>query len=732
MKTHNLIQGSAQWHAYRATHFNASDAPAMLGISPYKTRSQLLHEIKTGLSPEVNPATQRLFDSGHDAEAAARPIAEREIGEDLFPQVGSLDVDGLPLSASFDGLTMDDSIVWEHKLMNVDLADSLARGIIPDSYHPQLEQQLLISGAEKALFMATSPCKTAMEHVWYTSNPELRQRLIDGWKQFAQDLATFVPEVAEAKPEGRTPETLPALRIEVTGMVTASNLAEYKAHALAMFDSINRDLKTDQDFADAKKAIKWAGDIETRLEAAKAHALSQTESIDKLFSTIDDITIEARRVRLDLTNLVKVRDTNLRAEIVTSGKTALIDHIADCNIRIGRPLMPAITADFAAAIKGMSKFQNMRDAVATALANAKIEANAVADKIAINLRAINEQEGFGHLFYDQATLSLKDPEFVAMAIKNRIADHKAAEAVKEEMARARIQAEEQARADAEIAAAIAKAAAHEQAQADAAAKQASDEAIAKAAQPAPIVVQPAQQMPPVQFVEQALFTQPEDTGATMRLGQICEKLGFNITADFLSGLGFEPCATEKAAKLYRTRLFPLICRALVKHINSVSVSIGGHSYSSCDVKKFEIEPQDGGVMTLTCSISVFPNSADVSDLAKMVQDETQVSIEGPPDLFDKFPEDALQAAKNLNDMAIRDGYSVDISDASGEVLCSFGKADPMYDQAVAVVRETKKPSISLVQRHLKIGYNRAARLLESMEEAGVVSPMGASGVRTIL
>ncbi|MCL5460361.1 hypothetical protein M3M33_17115, partial [Loigolactobacillus coryniformis] len=56
---------------------------------------------------------------------------------------------------------------------------------------------------------------------------------------------------------------------------------------------------------------------------------------------------------------------------------------------------------------------------------------------------------------------------------------------------------------------------------------------------------------------------------TMRLGQIADRLGFVVTADFLSSLGFEPSATEKNAKLYKTSLFPLICRTLVKHINSV-------------------------------------------------------------------------------------------------------------------------------------------------------------------
>ncbi|HZF81572.1 MAG TPA: FtsK/SpoIIIE domain-containing protein, partial [Rubrivivax sp.] len=61
-----------------------------------------------------------------------------------------------------------------------------------------------------------------------------------------------------------------------------------------------------------------------------------------------------------------------------------------------------------------------------------------------------------------------------------------------------------------------------------------------------------------------------------------------------------------------------------------------------------------------------------------------------------------------------------------------GEADPMYDQAVAIVLQNKRASISLVQRHLRIGYNRAARLLEQMEQSGLVSAMGHTGNREIL
>lgn len=604
MKTHNLIQGTPQWLAYRAQNFNASDAPAMLGESAYKTRTQLLHEMHTGLSPEVDTATQARFDDGHRFEALARPLAEEIIGMELYPVTGS---EGR-LSASFDGLSMCETTAFEHKTLNAELRAAMPDGWIdtpvldrtfPAMYRIQMEQQLMVSGAQRCLFMASKWDGEELveeRHAWYHPDQELRSAILQGWAQFAIDLENYSPEAAEAKPIGRTPETLPALHIEVTGMVTASNLAEYKAHALAVFAGINRELVTDSDFANAESTVKWCSDIETRLAAAKQHALSQTASIDDLFKTIEDISAEARATRLELDRLVKSRKDSIRAEIVADGRNAMADHIAALNTRIGRQLMPAIAFDFAGAIKGKRTLDSMRDAVATELARAKINANEWADKITLNLRAINDQVDFGFLFSDVATLVLKEPEFVAMVINNRIAEHHAKEAARveaqrlqiEASERAKAQAEERARADAEIATATAqaRAEAQRQAAADAEAKRASDEATAKAREQDYMAKIDASRMrhnasgqPPKAPVCTILQTENDVATAsplsppTMRLGQICERLGFTLTADFVASLGFHPVATDKAAKLYQESDFQNICSALVRHVQAVAQGV---------------------------------------------------------------------------------------------------------------------------------------------------------------
>ncbi|HSS46278.1 MAG TPA: DNA translocase FtsK 4TM domain-containing protein [Burkholderiales bacterium] len=72
------------------------------------------------------------------------------------------------------------------------------------------------------------------------------------------------------------------------------------------------------------------------------------------------------------------------------------------------------------------------------------------------------------------------------------------------------------------------------------------------------------------------------------------------------------------------------------------------------------------------------------------------------------------------------------TEAGGEGLPADAETDPLYDEAVAIVLKSHRASISLVQRHLRIGYNRAARLIEQMERAGLVSGMQNNGIREVL
>ncbi len=453
MITLNLVQGSNEWHAHRYTHFNASDAPAMMGCSPYKSRTQLLDELSGKASANVDADTQRRFDDGHRFESLARPLAEAIIGDELFPCVGE---DG-KLSASFDGLTLMNDAAFEHKTLNDELRnvmhDKCEGSELPMHYRVQMEQQCMVSGAERVLFMASkwNGDELAEErHCWYAPDSDLRGKIVAGWAQLECDVAEHKPATAAIEAVGRAPDQLPALRIELTGLVTASNLNEFRDHAIAVFRGISTDLHTDQDFADADKTVKWCGDIEDRLKAAKDHALSQTQSIDELFRAIDSISAEARSKRLELEKLVKARKEAVRGEIAYGGRDAINAHYTTINATLGQHALtvPAtIGADLNAAIKGKRTITSIRDAVDTAVAAAKIAASQKADQVRACIATMAEHaKGHESLFADRVQLCAnKSPEDLQNLIAARVAEYQAREAARIEADRERIRGEELAK-----------------------------------------------------------------------------------------------------------------------------------------------------------------------------------------------------------------------------------------------------------------------------------------------
>lgn len=443
----NVVQGSAEWHALRTKSFGASDAPAMLGISPHKTRTELLREKATGIAREFSDYEQDvILNGGKDIEAAARPIVEAWLATELFPITATLEVDGITLSASFDGVSMDEEIVWENKRANAENVAGVAAAI-ETQHWPQLEQQALVAGVSRIYFTVSDGAEEGTKGHWYASRAERRAQVIAGWKQFKEDLAKYQHIEDAPKLVGRAPETLPTLHIEVAGNVLASNLVAFRETALTVIGAINTNLQTDEDFANAEKTVKWCGDVEDRLDAAKRHALAQTQSIESLFRAIDDIKEEARTKRLNLEKLVKARKEQIRREIVDGAGEALRAHVASLNAILGKPYLPEQDVTrFGLAVKGLKTVTSLRDAVGTELANAKIAASAIADRIQTNLNTLRELAlDHAFLFHDTATIVLKQPDDLRALVKTRIADHKAAEEKRISEERERIRKEELAK-----------------------------------------------------------------------------------------------------------------------------------------------------------------------------------------------------------------------------------------------------------------------------------------------
>lgn len=421
MIIHDLTQGSTEWHEFRANHYGASEAPAMMGKSKYQTRTDLIAAKKYG-AKEVDEHTQRLFDAGHAAEAQAIAIAEEIVGEPLFPVTGSKK--GTNISASFDGLTMDQSIAWEHKLWNESLADAINAGdTLPEHYTIQMDQQLLVSDAEKVLFMCSDGTEEKCAWVWYL--PGDLSYLEPGWKQLEQDLAAYEPATDSGSIDIKSIDDLPALKINVTGMVQNSNLKLYEDQAKQFIESINTDLETDEDFANAEKLAKFCKDAEKEIEAAKKAALAQTADIDILFKTIDRIKEDMRQKRLQLDKKVKAQKEKIKREILTAAQDKLSEHMRELAVTCGVGIISS-TADFAGAMKNKRTLTSLRDACDTELARAKIAANVRHALAMQNREAIPDE--FKFLFSDFAQIALQVHEQFLTLVESRITTYKQREA----------------------------------------------------------------------------------------------------------------------------------------------------------------------------------------------------------------------------------------------------------------------------------------------------------------
>ena len=541
--THDCQQGTQAWLDLRAHYFTASELPAAAGESKYQKRNDLLKAKATGITEEIDAAKQRLFDAGHAAEAAARPIVERIIGAELYPVTMSVEIDGLPLLASLDGIDMLGDVIWENKLLNDSLKNDVLQGRLDLHYAYQIEQQLLVSGAAKCYFTTSDGLPDGTFGMWYESNPDLRAKIISIWKQFAEDLASYEHIEAKPAPVADAIEDLPALTVQLVGQVTSSNLATFKDAVTARIQAINTVLVTDSDFANADKMVKFLDDGEKRLDLVKSQALAQTESIDLLFRTIDSLKAEMRSKRLTLDKLVKAEKENRKSEIVTAASKELFAHMQSLRQRVGG-YMPNIEGPiFAEAIKGLKSLDSMRDKVSVALANAKIEANAIADRIDANRKAMAGNEALMPDFSQLCTKATDD--FVAI-VAMRAAQQKERDEKRLEAERERIRSEEQAKAQRELTAA-------------------NQTQFEQNKQPEATTTGTAET--PLTGNQE---TAPQECGKTIKLGEICARLGFTVTADFLGTLGIHPVATEKNAKLYSESKFPTICRLISDHVMSLA------------------------------------------------------------------------------------------------------------------------------------------------------------------
>ncbi|WP_333907343.1 YqaJ viral recombinase family protein [Delftia acidovorans] len=571
MQIVNLTQGSPAWHQHRAQHWNASDAPAMMGCSSYKTRSELVRELATGIAPEADAATERRFADGHRFEALARPLAEEIIGEELSPCVGT---EG-KLSASFDGLTFMNDVGFEHKSVNDRLRAAMVEGCtgadLPLQYQIQMEQQAAVAGCDRILFMATkwAPDGTLLEqlHCWYTPNPELRAQILAGWEQLALEVEAYVPGVASAAPVVASPvAALPAVVVQVTGSIAVTdNFDEFELAARAFLETkLIRKPETDQDFADLEAQIRQMKAAEEALDASESQMLAQVAPVYSRKQRKDLLHALIRDNRLLSEKLVAAEKESRKAEIVASAQANLDQHIAALNQqRLGTNWIPRVAGGFAEAIRGKKSLDNMRDAIAVVLTNAKADANALAGRLEANRQHLRQDDSdWIALFADFAAVGGKAPEDFQALAALRIGQHRQAEAKRLEAERARIRQEEQQRADAEAREKLAQANAQAQAgisegrEAGALPEPLLDDLSAAASHVHDIGVaalDTQQAISTAQASSAAAAPAAEEAGATITLGQLnaqlkAENLSVKVSAETLDDLGL-PYRKERGAVL---------------------------------------------------------------------------------------------------------------------------------------------------------------------------------------
>lgn len=184
MKILSLQQGSDEWLEARKKALNASEAPIIMGVGYISLDEHI--EIAKGLREnKVSDFLQKMFDEGHEAEAAARPVIEQRYGITLIPIVASTEVGGITLQASFDGLDSKNQFLWEHKHTKLDWHE------IPEKYKWQMEHQMLVAGIDKVMLSVTDKVTGNIHDFPYSTNLNMRRQLVPAWKKYLKMLENY-------------------------------------------------------------------------------------------------------------------------------------------------------------------------------------------------------------------------------------------------------------------------------------------------------------------------------------------------------------------------------------------------------------------------------------------------------------------------------------------------------------------------------------------------------------
>jgi predicted phage-related endonuclease len=448
-KLHDHIQGTAEWHSERHELRGASEAAAMLDISPKTSRNELLKLKATGIKKEVNAYTQRIFDNGHRVEALARPIIENLIDDILYPVTLSLG----KLSASCDGLTGDGDIAFEHKQWNAKLAESVRNSILPEEHWPQCQQVLMVSGAKRLIFVCSDGTKNNLEYLWIYPDESWFATINAGWAQFEKDLEAYksnIIELVNEPPKAAAIADLPMVTVQVKGELTTCNLKSVKPYFDKFLDEAKIELVTDDDFAQAEAEAKLGRETAKRCKLTAKAVVDQMLSISEVTRELEAYAMKFDALALRQEKAVKEQKEQRKATARAQREQAYKAHMTALQNEIWPvALVVCQKPDFVGAMKNQRMLESLYNKLDTELAHAKIQADAVAQKVRLNLALIKDYPDYNFLFNDIQTLAYKEFDELKILVESRIEAHQQAEKARIEQERERIRMEIEARLRAE-------------------------------------------------------------------------------------------------------------------------------------------------------------------------------------------------------------------------------------------------------------------------------------------
>jgi putative phage-type endonuclease len=418
----------------------ASEAPAALGVSKYKSRQEFIEE-RLGFGKKVTEFQKSLFQKGHESEEKARNVLEIERMEDFAPAIFQLEIEGLVLGASLDGLSEDGKTIFEHKLYNKDLAANLKRGLIDPHYATQLDQQLLCSGAEEVLFITSDGTDQLREIFTYKTTPEKLRDLVDGWKQFEEDKKNYKFEPKIEKVEPTKTDQFPVIEYEIEGASIYGNFEQYKPAieeiSKHVFELIEKEDKTDLDFANLDHYAK-AGEKERKALKSHLEEVKRVfEAYAKFEASINDCDSIIQKFSAAAKKSSKEAKEQIKDNIIVNANLEVRKYFRESVAKLS--FTPTNqNYDLSQSGKGKKTIESFKESVSNDVAKIKIDIKQRVSLIQIFDSYRREKSDYGFLFSDIQQLvdeHLNDFEQFKSIVNQRIEDHKKREDEKIEQAK---------------------------------------------------------------------------------------------------------------------------------------------------------------------------------------------------------------------------------------------------------------------------------------------------------